>query len=170
MSRLAILVAALVVVVLSGCARTPGGLGATICDRKSSCDLFGCDPDCDTYVGDAAPPQTTLKVCEGTLPATSLLGHHDAPCPTFVVSAQDAGAPDYWGHAADDTFRHVYRVSGDPACVGTGKPLGSGRDCTVDSAPEGQCAYIAQGYGIYAVTGGSCSEKGVPLCGGLFCK
>ena len=164
------LLAACAASLLVGCGGAPVSLDSTVCDRASACDLLGCDPECDTFIGDAAPPQTTVKVCEGTLPATSLLGHHDAPCPTFVISAQDAAAPDYLGHAADDTFRHVYRISGDPACVGTGKPLGSGRDCTVDSAPEGQCAYIAQGFGIYAVTGGSCSEKGVPLCGGIFCR
>ena len=164
------LLAACAAILIAGCTSTAPSLDATICDRGSTVDLFGGDPDCDAYVGDAAPPSTTVKVCEGTLPATSVLGHHDAPCPTFVISAQDAGAPDYLGHAADDTFRHVYRISGDPACVGTGKPLGSGRDCTVDSAPEGQCAYIAEGFAIYAVTGGSCSEHGVPLCGGLLCR
>ena len=142
---------------------------ATVCDRKSACDLFGCDPECDTLIGDAAPPSTTLKVCRGDLPSLSVLGNADVGCLTYEVGSTDAAHPDLLSHDDADTFRHVYRVSGDPACVGTGKPLGSGRDCTVDSAPEGQCAYIAQGYGVYAVTGGSCSQHGVGLCSGPFC-
>lgn len=120
-------------------------------------------------LNDAAPPSTTLKVCRGDLPSQSVLGSADVGCLTYEVGSTDAAHPDLLSHDDADTFRHVYRVSGDPACVGTGKPLGSGRDCTVDSAPEGQCAYIAEGYGVYAVTGGSCSQHGVGLCSGPFC-
>ena len=49
----------------------------TVCDRGSSCDLFGCDPDCDTFVGDAEPPSTRLMVCGGSLPSTSLRDNAD---------------------------------------------------------------------------------------------
>lgn len=158
---------------LAGCAFAPdGAVEDTICDRGSACDLFGCDPDCDSFVSDPQPPSTTLKVCRGTLPSTSVLGNADADpgCLTYEVGATDRRTPDLLSHDDADTFRHVYWQSGDPACVGTGKPLGSGRDCSVDSRPEGQCAYVAEGYALYAVTGGSCSEAGVGLCSGPFCQ
>ena len=122
-----------------------------------------------TDLRDSAPPSTTLKVCRGDLPSQSVLGSADAGCLTYEVGSTDRAHPDLLAHNDDDTFRHVYRISGDPACVGTGKPLGSGRDCTIDSAPEGQCAYVAEGFAIYAVTGGSCSENGIALCSGPFC-
>ena len=167
-----IAVLALVIVFLSGCAPASSAVESTICDRKSTCDLLGCDPECDTYVGDAQPPSTTLKVCRGDLPATSVLGNADASpgCLTYEVGATDRNAPDVLAHNDDDTFRHVYWQAGDPACVGTGKPLASGRDCNADSRPEGQCAYVAQGYELTATTGGSCSEAGVGLCQGLWCR
>ena len=145
-------------------------LGSTICDRGSACDLLGCDPDCDTFVGDAEPPSTTLKVCGGTLPSTSVLGDHDAPCHTYEVSSTDPGAPDLLNSDDDDEFRHVYWMAGDPACVGTGKPLASGRDCGPDDGAAGQCAYISEGFAIYALTGASCSQHGVGLCSGPFCR
>ena len=161
----------LALAVLAGCGTAPptGGVGATICDRGSACDLFGCDPDCDTIVGDAAPPETRVNVCAGALPSTSIIGNADAGgCRLYDVSSTDPAAPDYLGHSNDDTFRHVYFVSGDAACIGTGKPLGSGRDCG-PGGPE-QCAYISEGYAVYGVTGGSCGEHGVSLCGGPFCR
>ena len=145
-------------------------IGSTICDRGSDCDLFGCDPDCDTFVGDAEPPSTTLKICGGDLPSQSVLGSHDAPCYTYDLGATDTAAPDYLGHANDDEFKHVYYVSGDPACVGTGPPIGSGRDCNADSGPDGQCGYFAEGFHVYGLTGGSCSQHGVGLCSGPFCR
>ena len=173
MSLLIPIIGALALIVLSGGEpHPPNGydLGETVCDRKSACDLFGCDPECDTLIGDAAPPSTSLLICEGTLPSTSLADHHDAPCHPFTVSATDRHRPDYLGSNADDTFRHVYFRSGDPACVGTGLPLTSGRDCTAGLGNDGQCGYISQGFHIYAVTGQSCSEAGVGLCEGPFCR
>ena len=169
LAGLAVLAAALLA--LAGCApAAPNAVESTVCDRGSACDLFGCGPDCDSFVGDAAPPSTTVKVCRGALPSTSLIGNADAGgCITYDVGAVDRSAPDLLNSNDDDTFRHVYWLSGDPACVGTGKPLTSGRDCSRDS-PDGQCAYIAEGYALYAVTGGSCSEAGVGLCSGPFCR
>ena len=152
--------------------------GAVICDAGSCDAIFGCDPGCTTIcgdsgchpVGDAQPPSTDLEICGGDLPSQSVRGSHDAPCHTYSVGATDKAAPDYLGHNNDDEFRHVYYLGGDPACVGTGPPIGSGRDCNAGEGDDGQCAYIAQGYHIYALTGGSCSQHGVPLCSGLFCR
>ena len=134
----------------------------------------------------APPPQTTLKVCTGTLPATSLLSNHDGSCHTYDVSATEKLAADLLNHEDDDTFRHVYYRGGDPACVFTARisypnpdepswartriehDVSGGRECNAHT-PDGQCAYIATGYSILAITGASCSEAGVPLCGGPFC-
>ena len=75
---------------------------------------------------------------------------------------------------------------GDPACVFTARvrypnpdepswartrvlsDVAGGRECNA-STQDSQCAYIAQGYSILAVTGQSCSQAGVPLCQGPFC-
>lgn len=144
-------------------------LGDVVCDRASTCDLFGCDPECDTFIGAAAPPSTRLMVCGGSLPSTSLRDNADGSgCHTYDVGATDPAKPDVLSHNDNDEFRHVYRVSGDPACVGTGPPMGSGRDC----APGGpdQCGYISEGFTVLALTGGSCSEHGIGLCTGLFCR
>ena len=182
-----ILLVALVVLLLAGCAQAPptGGdsLGGDICD-EGVCSIFGCPSECSTIcndkgcrpvsehvqaLNDAAPPETRVNVCAGALPSTSLVGNADAGgCRLRDVSSTDPAAPDYLGHDNDDTFRHVYFVSGDAACIGTGTPLGSGRDCG-PGGPE-QCAYISEGYAVYAVTGGSCGEHGVGLCSGPFCR
>ena len=45
--------------------------------------------------------------------------------------------------------------------------IGGGRNC--GGGPSEQCAYIAEGYHVFAVSGLSCTALGVPLCGGLFC-
>lgn len=136
---------------------------------------------------DDDPPSTKLRICTGTLPATSLLSDHDGACHDYTVSAQGRLAADLLNHDDDDTFRHVYFRSGDPACVFTASirypnpdqpswartrvesNIAGGRDCSA-STPDGQCSYIAQGYAILAVTGGSCSQHGIPLCTGLFCR
>ena len=135
----------------------------------------------------APPPTTTLKVCTGTLPVTSLLSNHDGGCHTYDVSATEKLAADLLNHGDDDTFRHVYYRGGDPACVFTARisypnpdepswartriesDVSGGRECNAHTR-DGQCAYIAQGYSILAVTGQSCSEAGVPLCTGPFCR
>ena len=157
----------------------------TVCDRASSCDLFGCDPGCDRFVGvpvvvgpdgagwtdlrDSEPPSTRLLVCGGSLPATSLRDNADGSgCHVYDVGSTDRRAPDLLNRNDDDEFRHVYYESGDPACVGTGKPVESGRDCG-PGEPQ-QCAYISEGFSIYAVTGGSCSQHTIGLCTGPFCR
>ena len=170
-----LLVAAIALVIVAvlavGCApaTAPPALDATICDRGSSCDLLGCDPDCDSFVGDAAPPSTTLMVCRGNLPSLSVRSASNGGCVSYEVSSTDRSAPDLLNRNDDDQFRHVYWMGGDPACVGTGKPIASGRDCAA-SDPDGQCAYVSEGYSIFALTGGSCSEHGVGLCEGPFCR
>ena len=130
---------------------------------------------------DDDPPSTDLYVCSGTLPATSLRDNHDAPCYPYTVSSTDADHPGYLGHNNDDTFRHVYHEGGDPACIFTGTyhratghsvfhvtEQGGGRECSAGT-PDGQCAYIAEGWAIFAVTGGSCSQHGIPICTGTLC-
>ena len=137
-------------------------------------------------VADDDPPKTSLTVCTGTLPATSLLSDHDGACYDYDVSATEKLSADLLNHEDDDTFRHVYWREGDPACVFTARvrypnpdqpswartrllsDVSGGRECNRQTR-DGQCAYIAQGYSILAVTGASCSQAGVPLCGGPFC-
>ena len=128
---------------------------------------------------DDAPPQTEVRICGGTLPATSLLSNHDAPCYEYTITATDRAHPGLLNHNTDDEFRHVYYLGGDPACIFTADyhhetggflvdHQDGGRDCNA-STPNGQCAYIAQGYAIFAVTGQSCSQASVPICTGLYC-
>ena len=65
--------------------------------------------------------------------------------------------------------------SGNPtACVFTARKVGGrlvdvggGRNC--GGGPAEQCAYIAEGYHVWAVSGLSCTALGVPLCSGPFC-
>ena len=137
----------------------------------------------DPLLADDAP-STRLKVCSGPLPSLSLRDNAEGGCHDYTVSYphgvhdEPGFLPDYLNSRDDDTFRHVYFEGGSPACVFTGKRLtrsagrisnvDGGRDCNA-GGPQ-QCAYIAQGYQIYAVTGKSCSEAGVPICGGLFCR
>lgn len=120
---------------------------------------------------DATPPSTVVQVCSGPLPSLSLIGTAQNGCTLYTISSTDRQKPDYLDTDDWNTFRHVYYVSGDPACIGTGKPLGSGRDCGPNQhlVHQGQSAYIAQGWALYGVTGGSCSEYDVPLCQGPFC-
>ena len=122
-----------------------------------------------------APPSTSVLVCGGTLPVSSLRSNHDAPCYSYDIGATEKADADYLGHRTDDEFRHVYYQSGDPSCVFTAGRSGErlvdiagGRDCNADT-PDSQCAYIAEGWAIYGVTGGSCSEAGVPICTGIYC-
>ena len=135
---------------------------------------------------DDDPPSTELRICTGTLPATSLLSNHDAPCHDYTSTSTEKLAADLLSHDDDDTFRHVYYRGGDPACIFTAKityadpdepswartriesDVSGGRECNAGT-PDGQCAYIAQGYSILAVTGQSCSQAGVPLCTGPLC-
>ena len=130
---------------------------------------------------DDAPPKSTLKVCGGPLPSLSLDGGAEGGCFTYDVSAtsiHDPGAPpDHLAHDDEDEYRHIYFVEGDPACVMTGYlhrgarfpyALGSGRD--LNRSSQEHVAYVAQGYGIFATTGASCSEIGVSLCRGGFCR
>ena len=127
------------------------------------------------------PPSTELRICGGTLPATSLLSDHDAACYDYTVSSVDTQGADLLNSNDDDTYRHVYYRGGDPSCVFTARlhhspdhdqrfltEVSGGRDCNA-STPNGQCAYISSGYSVFAVTGQSCSQAGVPLCTGPFC-
>ena len=178
-ARLKALLVALTAFAAVGCDPAPPEVSGDICD-EGTCSIFGCPSECsticndtgcrpvDTFVGDSEPPSTTLMVCRGNLPSLSVRSASNGGCVNYDVSATDKAKPDLLNQDDDDQFRHVYWMSGDPACVGTGKPIGSGRDCTSDS-PDGQCAYISEGFSIFAVTGSSCSEAGIGLCQGPFC-
>ena len=117
---------------------------------------------------DDAPPSTTIKACRGPLPSLSTEHGAQDGCVTYVVSATSKAAPDYLSQGDDNTFRHFYHDGGAPACLGTGTKAawGGGRDLNAQQ----DAAYIAQGYHVYAITGGSCSEAGVGLCVGPFCR
>ena len=120
-------------------------------------------------IGDAAPPSTRIMICGGSLPATSVRDNADGSgCHIYDVGSTDRANPDLLNRNDDDEFRHGYYISGDPACVGTGKPVQSGRDCGPGEAE--QCLYVAEGFSIYAVSGGSCSEHAIGLCEGIFCR
>ena len=132
-------------------------------------------------VADDSPPQTEVRICGGTLWITSLESNHDAPCYSYTISSTDKDHPGYLSHSSDDQFRHVYFKGGDPACIFTGdyhRATGhsvfhvtdqdGGRECNA-STPDGQCAAIAPGYAIFAVTGGSCSQHDIHWCEGGLC-
>ena len=118
---------------------------------------------------DEPPPSTNLLSCRGPIPSLSLRGNAQDGCVTFDVGSIDADEPDHLDKLDRTAFRHFYFIHGDAACLGTGSPMTSGRDCSVDDLPSGQCAYVAPNFDVYAVTGGSCSQHGVPLCDGPFC-
>ena len=126
---------------------------------------------------DDEPPATTLEVCRGPLPSLSLWHNAQDGCVRFVVNATEADHADFLSRGGDNTARHVYVLEGDPACVGTldvrhAGRLHSGRDCVPsgNGTPDPiQCAYIAQGYALGAITGASCSQAGVEPCAGPFC-
>ena len=135
----------------------------------------GLPPD-PVDVEDAEPPSTTLQVCEGGLPSLSLLGSAQDGCHSVDVSATSVASADQILYASQ-SFSHVYRQGGDPACIFTAQrgdhpgeivagTATGGRDCRPEDT---QCAYIAEGYYTFAVTGQSCQEAGVPECGGPLC-
>ena len=123
---------------------------------------------------DDDPPKTSISICGGGLPSLSLRDAAQDGCKSYDITATDPEHPDYLEF--DQTaFRHIYYVSGDPACVGTGSyPLkgkfDSGRDITTDPAESPQKAYVAWGFAVYGITGKSCSEAGVSMCQGGFCR
>ena len=120
---------------------------------------------------DDSPPSTRLEVCRGSLPSLSVEHSAQYGCVPYTVTSIDPANPDHLVKNDDwNNFRHVYFKGGDPACVGTLKNgrLDSGRDADVGG--DSQVAYIVEGFGLYAVTGGSCSEHKVPQCGGPFCR
>ena len=121
-----------------------------------------------TDLEDDEAPKTTLQICEGGLPSLSLVGSAQDGCHSVDVSATTTAAADAILYAPS-SFSHLYRVSGDPACIFTGsrEHPGGGRDCRPE---DSQCAYISEGWHTFAVTGQSCMEAGVPACGGPFCR
>ena len=134
-----------------------------------------------SLLADDSPPQTEVRICGGTLPITSLESNHDAPCYSYTISSTDKDHPGFLNHNDDDTFRHVYFKGGDPACIftasyhrATGHSVfyvtdqGGGRECNANT-PDSQCAYIAQGWAIFGVSGGSCSQHDIPICTGPLC-
>lgn len=126
---------------------------------------------------DDDPPKTTLTQCSGSLPSLSLLGNSD--CSEVVITATETHRAQLIGYWPQE-FSHEFYHAGDPACVFTAKAvwrhglptwpapgtIASGRDCRPGLT---QCAFIAEGYATFAVTGQSCTEAGIPLCGGPFC-
>ena len=117
---------------------------------------------------DDDPPKTTLDICDGGLPSTSLLGSAQGGCHSVDVTATD---PLHFAQIAyqAQSFMHVYRERGDPACIYTKDSRGrpdAGRDCRPENH---QCAFIAMGWHTYAITGQSCQQAGIPECQGAFC-
>ena len=117
---------------------------------------------------DDDPPKTTLTICDGGLPSTSLLGSAQGGCHSVDVTATD---PLHFAQIAyqAQSFMHIYRTSGDPACIYTKDSRGrpdAGRDCRPE---DHQCAFIAMGWHTYAITGQSCQQAGIAECEGLYC-
>ena len=130
---------------------------------------------------DDAPPQTILLECLGPTPLNSVEHSCENGENTYQVNAtgiHDPGAPpDYLSTESEGSFRHFYWKGGDRACLftasirpGAGMPfdIGGGRDMGPESAHH--AAYIAEGWHVFATTGGSCSQVGVGLCSGIFCR
>ena len=117
---------------------------------------------------DDSPPKTTLTVCSGGLPSLSVRDNAQGGCHSVDVTATDVESADKILYEPQ-SFSHVYMSGGDPCCIftGTRNAPDGGRDCRPE---DSQCAYIAEGYVTWAVTGKSCQELGVPECGGLFCR
>ena len=117
---------------------------------------------------DDDPPKTTLTICDGGLPSTSLLGSAQGGCHSVDVTGVEVEHAPQIAYQPQ-SFMHVYRDAGDPACVFTrdsrGNP-GGGRDCRPE---DHQCAFIAMGWHVFAVTGQSCLQAGVAQCTGPFC-
>ena len=125
-----------------------------------------------TYADDD-PPKTKARICDGPLPSLSLDGSAEDGCYGYDITATGLEHPDYLTHEDDGTFRHVYFNSGDPACIFTADPHGNGVKHVSggrDINPDERVAYIAEGWHIYGISGKSCSEAGIPLCSGLFCR
>ena len=124
---------------------------------------------------DDDPPQTAINICSGGLPSLSTEGSAQDGCHIDAVTAvHPAHAPRIAYFA--QSFSHYYWHEGDQACIFTrdgpghdhGRP-GSGRDCRPGTTDQ-QCAYIGEGWPVFAITGQSCTEAGIPLCGGLWCE
>ena len=125
---------------------------------------------------DDDPPQSTLTICTGGLPINSLLGSAQGGCHDVEITSttiEDARLIGYEPQA----FSHEYYVSGDPGCIFTAEPktmntpkpetASGGRDFRPH---DSQVAYIAEGWHTYAITGQSCTQAGIPLCGGIYCR
>ena len=113
-------------------------------------------------------PKTTLSVTTGGLPVTSTRDSHRAAY-TVDVTATEVLKADPVEYEAQ-AFAHIWFHDGDPACLFTGTPQApsSGRDCNSGTA-NAQCAFIGEGWKTYAVTGKSCMELHIGMCGGLGC-
>ena len=124
---------------------------------------------------DDDPPESVLSICTGGLPVESLQGSAQFGCHDVQISATEVEDARLIGYEPQ-AFSHEYFVSGDPGCIFTAEPrtmntpkpetASGGRDFRPG---ESQVAYIAEGWHTYAITGQSCQQAGIPLCGGLYC-
>lgn len=96
----------------------------------------------------------------------------DYPSVPVGQSVHDAVLVD--GH--EDAFRFVYGHGSDPTpvCVFTAtmredhhlENVGGGRECG-GARGDDRCAFIGEGYAVYAVAGGMCARFGVQPCSGI---
>ena len=115
------------------------------------------------------PDPVRLRITYGSLPSLVSGTDHAVIQPTETL--HDAK---YVGSNIDGTFRHYY-LEGGVGCLFTGNPdgaggvkdVGGGRSCTVVGE---SCAYISEGYHVYALSGETCSAYGVGECQGPFCR
>ena len=121
--------------------------------------------------GSAADVTLRVSLSDYALIDNGDVGQH---YPTVPVGehVQDAILID--GHL--DAFRYVYGHgdSPTPVCVFTARmqedhhlhDVGGGRNCG-GARGDDRCAYIAEGYALYAVAGGECSRFNIPACTGI---
>ena len=106
-----------------------------------------------------------LQIKKGSLPSLNDCGYDRAHVPADHTDPNDAVLVAYSGSC----FTHVYFQGGDAVgCVFTEHPTGGGRPCYNGVNNDNNCGYFAEGYQIYAIAD-SCTNAGVPICGGLGC-
>ena len=140
---------------------------------------FACDPAPAVSIqtdGSAEPMR--LSWTSGSLPSLSGDGETggDDARGSDEVQVSPTGDPHPVPVAHDINFRHIVHEGGPAGCVYTASPqpdgtlrgAGGGRECPMNDK-DWRCGYIAEGWDVYALAGGSCAAFGIEVCEGPFC-